>query len=280
MKMLKRLIFLTIILFLCNCCLADSNQIIVHINSRELQIIPPIESATSNALQRLIAQRIRRAIIDSAIQKAQITVPDNVLSNCMDLYLAAGGENPTNVVDVVSTRSAIVIQALRRVVIDHEDKDNVYSKYLSGSMTRSEWETWVKSYSTKEKIDKMESLVPHSVADLKRFSQDSLRRDIEVWLLFQKLTHDTSPSSEEIQLLYNKKYPTGIPSFAEVGDEIRAEATKQLKTEYLNKWWQTQLAESNVEVPIEFSGVKELIKTAPNLPFLPDSITTLLEKTN
>jgi hypothetical protein len=126
----------------------------------------------------------------------------------------------------------------------------------------------------------LESLVPHSVNDLKRFSQESLRRDIEVWLLFHKLTKEVKPSPEEIQSYYKEKYPAGTPSFSEVKSEIENEAAKQTRDVYLNKWWQKQLAGSKIEVPAEYQNVSELIKITPNTPFLPVSITAILEKIN
>ena len=279
MKKLKLLIVQAIALLAWDCCLADSAPIItVRVNNQMLQIALPKEHATQSSIQRIIVERVQREIINLAVQKYNITVPQETLSHCMDLYIVAGGENPVNLVDVIAKRSETTIKALRMVVVDHDDKDNVYDKYLSGVMSRSEWETWLKSNDSPEKIDKLESLVPHSVADLKRFSQNSLKSDMEMWLLFHKLTKEVSPSSDEIQLLYKKKYPAGIPLFSEVKNEIKAEATKQLREAFLNKWWREQLIQSNVVMPIEYQGVNELLKNTPNLHFLPVSITTTLEK--
>ena len=222
MKLFKRLLVHAIALLALNCCLADSGPTkhTVSVNDHVLQITLPGEGAAPSVVQRLIAERVRRAIIDLTVQKSNITVSQETLSRCMDLYVVAGGESPTNIVDVVAARSAITIEALRKVVVNHEDKNDVYDKYLSRVMPHSEWETWLSSNNSIGKIDKLESLVPHSVNDLKRFSQESLRRDIEVWLLFHKLTKEVKPSPEEIQSYYKEKYPAGTPSFSEVKSEI------------------------------------------------------------
>jgi hypothetical protein len=282
MKLFKRLLVHAIALLALNCCLADSGptKLTVSVNDHVLQITLPGEGAAPSVVQRLIAERVRRAIIDLTVQKSNITVSQETLSRCMDLYVVAGGESPTNIVDVVAARSAITIEALRKVVVNHEDKNDVYDKYLSRVMPHSEWETWLSSNNSIGKIDKLESLVPHSVNDLKRFSQESLRRDIEVWLLFHKLTKEVKPSPEEIQSYYKEKYPAGTPSFSEVKSEIENEAAKQTRDVYLNKWWQKQLAGSKIEVPAEYQNVSELIKITPNTPFLPVSITAILEKIN
>ena len=282
MKLLKRLVVHAIALSALNCCLADSGpaKFTVSVNDQVLQIALPGEGVAPSVVQKRIAEQVRRVIIDLAIQKSNITVSQEMLSRCMELYIVAGGENPTNIVDIVAARSAVTIEALRKVVVSHEDKNDVYDKYLSKVMPRSEWDTWLKSNNSVVKIDKLEGMVPHSVSDLKRFSQDSLRKDIEMWLLFQKITKEVSPTLEDIKLFYKKEYPAGTPPFLEVQGEVKEKTQRQLIDACLNRWWQAQLAENKVEVPTGYQAVNELIKIKPNLPSLPDSITAVLEKTN
>jgi hypothetical protein len=277
MASFRLLLLQAIILIAGNCCFAEGSQIVVSVNNQELTI-KSVENLNSNSVERLIAQRVRQVLLSSAIQKAQVNVPDQAISNCIDLYLSAGGEKPAVLVSNIESKGESVVKALRKVVVDHEDKDSVYRQYLSTSMSHTEWDAWINSYSTTNKIDKLESLIPHSVTDIKHSSEASLKSDIELWLLLQRLTKDISPSADEIQFLYKMKYPNGNPAFDQVVNELKAEATQRLKEAFLTHWWQAQIAGSNIHVPAEYSGADRLIEIPPSPPFLPNSIIALLEK--
>ncbi|HEV2436670.1 MAG TPA: hypothetical protein VG077_11790 [Verrucomicrobiae bacterium] len=255
-------------------CVAGESAV-VEVNGRIINVAPPAGTA-SNMVEWLIAQRIKQAIIDSAIQKSNITVPDDVLSKCVGLYIAAGGENPTNIVNAISSHNTLIVNALREVVLEHQNEDDVYNQHLNGIISQTEWRIWLKSYNSKERIDNLDSLIPHSVRDLKRSSRAGIRRDIEVYLLFSEVTNGVSASPSEVRSLYNKMYPNDVPKFGEVENEIKAKAAIQLRKETFFRWWQVELSENKISLPPEYSKVKELVALPPAYPFLPSSIVSIL----
>ena len=260
-------------------CMAEDSAV-VEVNGHTINLAPPPPGTASNMVEWLIAQRIKQVIVDSAIQKSNITVPDEVLSKCVDLYITAGGENPTNIVNAVSSHNTVIVNALRKVVLEHHNEEDVYNQYLNGVISRTEWRIWLKSYNSKERIDKLDSLIPHSVKDLKRFSSAGIKKDIEEYLLFSGVTNGVSASPMEISSLYKKMYPASVPKFGEVENEIKAEADIRFRKDTFSKWWQVQVSDSKISLPPEFSNVRELVSLPPVYPILPPSIVSFLKDVN
>jgi hypothetical protein len=108
---------------------------------------------------------------------------------------------------------------------------------LKNYISIEEWNLWVAGYTNRESIEKLERAIPHSLSDMKRMSQGSLRRDLQTWLLFSRLTASISPSSDYVISFYKKLHPSGKPALVEVENEIRQRAASELKEAHLAKWW-------------------------------------------
>ncbi|MGD1083786.1 MAG: hypothetical protein ABSA47_03435 [Verrucomicrobiota bacterium] len=274
------LVILAVTLLAGSCCPASSEQIEVRLNKQPIEITIANDGATSNVIERLITKQLQRNLVNLAVAQSNASVSDQVLSQCMDLYVASVLNDPTNFVDDIVAKSSVIIASLRRVVVDHEDRNSVFDKYLSGVISASDWEAYLKSNDTVEKITKMESLVPHSVADLKKFSESSVRVEIEEWLLFRKVTRDVKevvPTADEIQALYIQSYPTGIPTFAAVEKQIKADAANRLKLIEFNKWWREFVAKCEIEIPARFEHARVLLMDPPHPPLLSEPIAQVLK---
>ncbi len=178
---------LVLVLAATGCLAGETNQLIVCGQALEV----------GQHTDVWIAGHIQKVVIDSAIAEQKITIPDELFSNCMDLYIASGGLSATDAVTKIEA-SAVVLDALRKVVEQHQNPDIVYEKYVRGQWSKLEWQEWLKDCDTKEKIDARARFVPHSVADLKRFSAVSLKEDLELWLLLNRESNTPDWWKEEI----------------------------------------------------------------------------------
>jgi len=256
---------------------APREGVTVRLNGRELRIgIPVSATSSTNTVEWLIAQAVTRELVAANVKAAGITVSEKALTNCVNLYFAAGRVSPETA-EIVRQRGQLILDALKDVVLRKKDKSQVYQRKLRGSVSPQEWDVWVSEYNTKERLEELERAVPGSLAEMKRVSQQSLKRDLETWLLFDHVTSHVTPSGDDIMAVYRKLYPSASPPLTAVRKEVVNQATAQLRQERLTKWWKEEVSKQSIEVPKQYQGALNLIGSVPR-PLLPESVVDFLHE--
>lgn len=251
-------------------------EFFVRIDDEEFEIrIPKRQDLSIDEIEKLISQQISNAILGQAIREKQISVSEDTLSKCLDAYFLEAGMT-TDVAGRLTRKMHKIVDALKQVALAKADKDEVYEKFLKGDISLEEWRVWVEQYSAKDKIQDLERLVPNSVTEMKKQSEASLKKDLEIWMLFHLVTKDIVPKEDDLLRAYETKYHGRGPPLADVKQEILEQATNTAREEHLNKWWKQRVAQAKIIIPTEYQKALEYLKTPP-MPFLPKSVIRLLE---
>ncbi|GEM_PF-3965607 len=285
--MKKRTINLVIVvLYISGAVLAQAQSAItVTVNGKEIQV-PHTHAPnsvggltiTTNDVLKFIANTVRTELLAKCVEASGITVPDEVLAHCVELYFSVGGIGDEQA-HYIRDKMRPIIEALNDVVVGKLDKDQAYERHLKDKITREEWARWVTGYTNKSMVEQLERIVPRSVADMKQQTQASLRKDIEIWLLLEQVAGEPEPVRQEIEALYRKLYPTGEPPLADVEQNIAMQIVNQHKRKRIAQWWETQIAKATIELPPQYQSAKELIQVPPVQPFLPGPVVDHLHKT-
>ena len=234
-----------------------------------------VASSTANQaqLEMEIARAITSAILNRAIRDAEISIPNVVLSACLDAYFEAGGVTVTTA-EMVKSKSEALVAALRKVV-NGEDSQVVYRENLADVTTPAEWEVWVKNYSSQDQVQKLERLIPKSVEDMKLKSSRTLNKDLETWLLFRKIAGSVWENSADLG-----QPPGSQPSQAgPVAPSVKQVFTKTYTgdaAKLLEKWWLELVARSSIGIPDAYEGALTRVRRLPVVE-LPQPVIVVLE---
>ena len=151
----------------------------------------------------------------------------------------------------ISENSKVLADALGEWQKDPSRADIIFNEKLaSRDISKEQWKGFQVSYDTLDKLAKLRSLIPNSVADMKKFSEKSTEKD----LLFNKLrdivASNVSVSAEEIKAYYEQKYSdlSEKPSLNKIKDSLRLELLSKKKDEVEFKWWQEQYRKAKIEI--------------------------------
>lgn len=275
-----------VVLYMAGAVLARAQSAItVTVNGKQIQV-PHSKpgttvgrvTITTNDVLRFIANTVRAEILAQCVEASGITVPDEVLTHCVDLYFSAAGVGDEQA-QYIRDKMRPIIEALNDVVAGKLDREQAYERHLKDKISREEWAVWVTGRTNKSRVEELERLVPRSVEDMKQQTRVSLRKDIEIWLLLEQVAGEPEPARPEIEALYRKLYPTGEPPLAEVERSIAARIVNERKQRRVAQWWETQIAKATIELPTQYQAAQELIEAPPAQPFLPSPIVDYLRKT-
>ncbi len=229
----------------------------------------------TNDICHVIAANIRQELIAAAVKRSGISVAEEVLTNCLDLFLAAAGITEEGAAKLSETLQCVVM-GLKDVVISGKPADKVYEQKLKGKLTTREWEIWQACADTPEKIHELEWRIPRELEDIKRDTRASLKRDIELWLLLCSITNGVVPTPEYALGVYTNLYPAGIPPFDEVKERVLTEAGQKFRFEHLTRWWSEKVSKHKIEVPEQYKHALRLV-TQPPAVFLIEPVEKYLQ---
>lgn len=262
-----------------SCCTAEdiaNDQILVRSGEQEVRVRVPVDPRLSHvAKEKLIAQRIKSAILDVAIHELNITVPDAVLSHSLDLYFKEAGMTEKGAAQI-AFKMRQVVDALKLVVISKQDQKRVYETTLKGVVSPEEWKVWEQQYQTQEKIEQLEQMIPTSIGQMKAQTRESLKKNLATWVLFYTVTRNIGADEKEIQDRYHKLHPDRTPPLANVRKEIAEGIIREKQEELFHNWWLGKVAGTVVIIPSQYQAARQYLSTL-SMPFLPPSVLQYLK---
>lgn len=215
----------------------------------ELNSSQMAEAIRGYEMNRLVA-KIREIIQRQKIAELGLAVSEKDIVYEIDKRFKEAGIDDRKAKEI-SENSKVLADALGEWQKDPSRADIIFNEKLaSRDISKEQWKGFQVSYDTLDKLAKLRSLIPNSVADMKKFSEKSTEKD----LLFNKLrdivASNVSVSAEEIKAYYEQKYSdlSEKPSLNKIKDSLRLELLSKKKDEVEFKWWQEQYRKAKIEI--------------------------------
>lgn len=207
-----------------------------------------LEQALLERQKQKLRNQIRQIIFDEAVRGYSIVITDEEIMHRLNKSFSDAAITDDTAVQI-KQKGMRIAESLKKVVVHRSDPEEVYSSDLENIISKQEWNGYLTSYDTPEKIQSLVELLPNNVTDMKTNSRASARNDLEAEKLDQRIYADLSVTDEDIASYCQqrlRKDPEKIsPELRErIEKRILAERQKAAKRE----WWKKQITETDIEI--------------------------------
>jgi len=131
-------------------------------------------------------------VVDQKAAELGLSVPPDEVKQEVDRRFRSAGID-SDVARRLNETHTLLAEALQERLSDSARSDHVYAQKLAHTqITKTQWQVYQVLFDSPQKLDRLRSLIPSSVEDMKRNSRESCRRD----LLLEKLRMAMSPAAK------------------------------------------------------------------------------------
>jgi hypothetical protein len=202
---------------------------------------------------------IKQTIIEQNIKKYGITVSEQEVNAKIEEIFA--NIDPNAVRETIEKSNASY-EALKEWQKNTSESDSIYNEKLAEFGFRiDQWELLQITYDTPRELQKMQ--VPKNIEDMKKNSYESIKNDLLLQKLIDKVTKATV-TEVEIREAYNLKYGdwNHDAPFEEVKEKIREQLKKENQTVAMTIWLNEQYKNANIKIKDpKFNEILDILQT-------------------
>ena len=191
--------------------------------------------------------------MDQEIKKLGLQVTKEEVNFYMDKVFQKAGitENTTR---EIATSCHALIGALELWQKNPSMSDDIYRGQLESktNITKKAWEIFKVQYNTPEKLDKLRSMIPENLVDIKDKSFASYKKDLLYNKLRERIAAGITVQKEELEKYYFLKYQNlqeeEKPNFEKIKDALIQVLLDRKRQEAETNWLQKQINKGDIEI--------------------------------